>query len=296
MVTIQNTQTVACKYCGLSSTVKCGSYRGIQRYWCKICNKKFKADAHLFHMKVSCDIVSDTLDFYYSGVAIGDVRSHLRDVYHCCPIRSVIHLWIEKYTSAAINLLTCYSPVVRDAWLAWETGLKIGDQHGWIYYVIDEGTHFILASLIDLPHDMRNSNKLLRMASAKAGKIPGSIKTFMRNPNSVEQVFGCETINLHMDPRVELSNTGIWDYLPREQELIMDRLHSLDKARQILAGWIIHHNYFRKDSLLEGRTPAAAAGIIPPVKSWKNLIMLRQDLSSVVPGRHQDITSHEPHG
>jgi len=46
---------VTCKNCGSEGVVKYGSYKGVQRYYCKVCERKFKADDSLFHMKVSAD-------------------------------------------------------------------------------------------------------------------------------------------------------------------------------------------------------------------------------------------------
>ena len=39
------TKAVTCKHCGSSEgIVKYGTYKGTPRYWCKACQKKFKAD------------------------------------------------------------------------------------------------------------------------------------------------------------------------------------------------------------------------------------------------------------
>jgi len=49
------TKTVTCKNCGSTACVKFGSYKGVQRYWCKSCNRKFKGDDDSFHEKVSLE-------------------------------------------------------------------------------------------------------------------------------------------------------------------------------------------------------------------------------------------------
>ena len=50
-----------CKYCGAEGVVKYGSYKGVQRYFCKVCQRKFKGDDALFHMKVSPEYISSAL-------------------------------------------------------------------------------------------------------------------------------------------------------------------------------------------------------------------------------------------
>jgi len=35
---------ITCKYCGSEGVVKYGSYNDVQRYFCKLCKRKFKDD------------------------------------------------------------------------------------------------------------------------------------------------------------------------------------------------------------------------------------------------------------
>jgi transposase-like protein len=35
------TKTIICKNCGSEAVVKFGSYKGVPRYWCKACKRKF---------------------------------------------------------------------------------------------------------------------------------------------------------------------------------------------------------------------------------------------------------------
>jgi transposase-like protein len=72
---------VICKNCGSEAVVKFGSYKGVQRYWCKVCKRKFKADNALFDMKVSPEYISTALSMYYSGSSISDIRNQLKQEY-----------------------------------------------------------------------------------------------------------------------------------------------------------------------------------------------------------------------
>jgi len=40
-----------CEFCNPKAVVKLGTYKGIQGYWCKTCNRKLKDDTTLFHVK-----------------------------------------------------------------------------------------------------------------------------------------------------------------------------------------------------------------------------------------------------
>ena len=67
-----------CKYCGSKGVVKFGKYKGVQLYWCKACQRKFKAEDTLFHMKTPTNQVSSALNAYYEGMSIKAIRRHLQ--------------------------------------------------------------------------------------------------------------------------------------------------------------------------------------------------------------------------
>ena len=52
---------ITCKYCGSGGVLKYGTYKGVPRYWCKVCQRKFKADDTTFHMKKDTNLVSSSL-------------------------------------------------------------------------------------------------------------------------------------------------------------------------------------------------------------------------------------------
>jgi transposase-like protein len=68
---------ITCKNCGSNAVVKFGSYKGVQRYWCKACKRKFKGDTDLFHMKTSPEQISSALRMYYDGMSVKDIKDFL---------------------------------------------------------------------------------------------------------------------------------------------------------------------------------------------------------------------------
>ena len=70
---------VTCKHCDSEAVVKYGSYKGVPRYWCKVCQRKFKGDDSLFHMKVPPEYISCALNMYYTGSSIEDICQHFRN-------------------------------------------------------------------------------------------------------------------------------------------------------------------------------------------------------------------------
>jgi tRNA(Ile2) C34 agmatinyltransferase TiaS len=44
MIMVEQKDKPVCKNCGSTAVVRFGTYKGVQRYWCKTCKRKFKAD------------------------------------------------------------------------------------------------------------------------------------------------------------------------------------------------------------------------------------------------------------
>ena len=78
-------EDIKCKYCGSSGVVKFGTYKGVQRYWCKSCQRKFKADDTLFYMQTPANQVSSALNMYYEGMSIKAIRRQLQQEYNNSP-------------------------------------------------------------------------------------------------------------------------------------------------------------------------------------------------------------------
>jgi hypothetical protein len=59
---------IVCKYCGSEGVQKYGTYKGVQRYFCKVCKRKFKNDDTTFHMKTDTNLVPSALNAYYRAI------------------------------------------------------------------------------------------------------------------------------------------------------------------------------------------------------------------------------------
>ena len=154
----EETIKITCVYCGSSKVIKWGTYDGVQRYYCKACKRKFKADDSPFHMKVSASHISSALAMYYTGSSITDIRNHTRQETGYYPSKSVVFDWIQKYTEQAVNHFRQYRPKVGDKWIADETmidldkGVKV-----WFWDIIDADTRFLLASRVSISRTTRDA-------------------------------------------------------------------------------------------------------------------------------------------
>jgi putative transposase len=143
------TKTITCKNCGSEAVVKFGTYKGAQRYYCKVCHRKFKGDDALFHMKVSPDYISTALSMYYSGSSITDIRNTLKQEHGYYPSKHVVFEWVDKFTSLAAKQFQDAHPQVGNTWIADETvldmdkGIKV-----WFWDIIDSKTRYLIASSV----------------------------------------------------------------------------------------------------------------------------------------------------
>jgi transposase-like protein len=277
LVLTEHKVAVTCKYCGLTEVTKCGSYNGIPRYWCKLCHHKFKADDHLFHMGVPLLCVSDTLNMYYRGIEISQIREHLNKTHNYYPRRSVVHQWIDKYTNRAVTSLKGDFPKVGDIWIASETMLKQNKINIWLFDVMDIKTGFLLASRAVTKRKVEAFKLTLQNAFSRSGKEPKLIIAYMSYYafDALERrAIECKAEHIN---RKKASISGenkeaVESFVTviGERKLILRKLRTIDSVNKFLDGWSVHHNYF-KSFKLNGISPALSAGIEPVFKCWKDV-------------------------
>lgn len=181
-----------CPNCDDSHIVKYGTYKGVQRWWCKSCKRKFKADGTLFHMKTPAKQVSSAMSMYYEGMSIKAITRQLKQDHNNAPSTATIYEWIQKYTQYAIDSARGYHPKVGDRCIADETVLQIDGQNIWFWDIIDEKTRFLLASHISTTRTTKDAQGLMEQAATRAGKTPKVVITDSLSAylDGVELAFG----------------------------------------------------------------------------------------------------------
>ena len=97
------TEQIKCKNCNSKAVIKFGSYKGVPRFYCKACRRKFKADNSLFHMKTRADYILNALSMHYSGMSVNDICTNLKQQYGYFPSKSVVYYWIDEYMPTGIK-------------------------------------------------------------------------------------------------------------------------------------------------------------------------------------------------
>ncbi|MFH1381833.1 MAG: DDE-type integrase/transposase/recombinase [Chloroflexota bacterium] len=282
-VTIQTTETVTCKNCGSEAVVKFGTYKGIQRYYCKICRRKFKADAGVFHGKIPAEYVSSALSMYYTGMSINEVRTHLKQEHGYYPSKSVVFGWVQKYTELAAKHFKDYRAHVGGVWTADETMLDVDGEHKlWFYDIIDTKTRFLLASRVTLARTTHDAQTLMKDAAKRAGKVPKQVITDANRSydDGIELAFGADTEHVRGSP-FRVKDTGeSTSQIERFHGTLKDRtkvirsFRDFETLKDFTDGWLVYYNFFKPHTALNGKTPAEEAGIKYNVKNWADLARL----------------------
>jgi len=68
--------TTACKYCQSSNVIKFGTYKGIQRYFCNDCGRKFVLGT-LPKMKTPVPWIASAMDMYYRGMPLDSIQGRM---------------------------------------------------------------------------------------------------------------------------------------------------------------------------------------------------------------------------
>ncbi len=279
-VEIQSDATkITCKHCGSEAVIRFGTYKGVQRFRCKSCGRKFKADDSLFYMKKPADYVSTALSMYYSGSSIKDISDHLNQQYGYRPSKSVIFSWVDKYTGIAAGQFQDAHPKVGDTWVCDETvldldkGVKV-----WFFDCIDSETRYLLSSRATLSRTTRDAQLLMDRAIKRAGKHPKVVVTD-KLASYLDVDYG-KGEHRRGGPFKVLSSGDSTAQIERFHGTIKDRtkvmraFRDLETLHTFMNGYLTYYNYFKPNEALGGKTPAEAAGVEYEVKNWRDLCRL----------------------
>lgn len=270
-------EPISCPYCHSKDVMKYGVRNSVQNYICSQCKRKFNIKGAPFHMWTPADQIGASLTMYYNGLSLSDVAEYLNET-HDNPVNpSTVYRWLLKYTEQAINVFDKFTPKACDTWIADETAIKFQDKLYWIWDIICRDSRFLLASYLSPNRGTREARVLMELATKKANTIPKRVITDKLKAyiDGIELVFGAETKHIQSSPFSETDSTNI---IERFQGTIKERTKVLwgfktpETAKLILAGFVINYNFFRPHISLNGKTPAEAAKIKSPFRSWTELV------------------------
>jgi hypothetical protein len=85
-----------CKYCGGSHVSRYGTVKGVTRYFCCDCKRKFTSKDNLFHMKVPRVFVEIAQSLRADKLMYREIAQYLEEHYGYSPSLSSIHRWVQR--------------------------------------------------------------------------------------------------------------------------------------------------------------------------------------------------------
>ena len=271
---------ITCKYCGSHNVIKYGTFRGRQRFWCKDCKRKFAGNDALPNMQTPIEQVGTAIGMYYEGQSLNSITRLFTQIYNSYPSDSTVYRWISRFTRRAVVQAKNYKPVVGDVWVADETVLDIDGRNVWFWDIIDTKTRFLLASHLSKTRTTKDAQKLMELASKRAGKTPKVILTDKLRAylDGIELTFGADTKHIQSKPFTVENSTNLIERFHgslKDRTKVMRGLKDIKSAKLITDGWLLHYNYLRPHESLSGKTPAQMAGVKYPYRNWRDIVAKR---------------------
>ncbi len=266
-----------CKFCGSKRIVRYGHYQGVQRWWCKDCQRKFVDNDALPKMKTPTVQVASALSMFYEGMSLNGIRRHLEQTYNNYPSDSTVYLWIVKFTKVAVAAAKDYKAQVGDIWIADETVLKVEGKNVWFFDILDDKTRFLLASYMTLHRTTPSARVLMEKAAERADKVPKVVITDKLRAylDGIELAFGADTRHVQSEGFRVQPNTNLIERFHgtlKARTKVMRGLKKRETAKLIMGGWLVHYNFFRPHEALRNKTPAQKAGIDFPFRNWLDVV------------------------
>jgi putative transposase len=275
-------KTIICKFCGALSVVRYGfTQKGRQRHYCLRCNRTFIDNDAPERMRYPTEVISSALNHFYEGRSLHEIKRQLEMDFAVLPDPSSIYDWIFSYTKKAVDILGPVKPRTGHTWLTIETALKLKSNDAdavRILDCIDEKSGFLVVSHIIGKKNGENTAAIMEAILQRVGER--NLKTLIidnlkSNLDTLKN--SCPVCAGHRigDPVIiKKSTKGIKQLHKtiKSRTKILRSLTSQESADLIINGWSIHYNFFRPHPGLNGITPAIAAGLDLPSKSWADII------------------------
>ncbi len=278
------TYKLNCPDCDSNRIVKVGKQNGQQRYLCRGCKKKFRANGMPEGRQAPAEHIGMAIRMFYSGMSYKQIAETMADAFDIPePSKSTLYEWVTEYTERAVPVLREpeYRAVTGPVWVADEMQVTVGGEKYWNWNVMDAKTRFILASHLSKHRDMDAAETVMEKAAAAATTHPKVIKTdrLANYPSAINLVFP-KTKHVQTDGiRAEVNN-NLSERLQgtfRQRTKTLRGLENAESGQRYLDGWTLTYNFFREhESLKEkkprGRTPAEEAKIKSPYKEWEDVV------------------------
>jgi transposase-like protein len=283
---------VQCAKCGSIRIIKWGVRDGKQAFKCNDCGHRFTELRLLRKSKYTPEMVSLTLDLYFSGTSLRKTARIVNDHFGLSVGNATIYRWIQKFVPRISEYAKTLTPELSADWHADEVfvkmrgGINYKAHYGgeaknvaFLWNVMDRKTRFLLASKVSRWRDVAGADRAYREALSNArGNRPEALYT--------DALKSYETLMASLpesDRPNHIAKAGIRK--PHATNNRIERLNGTVRERvKVQRGWKnpaskiaegqrIHYNFVKPHMALAGQTPAERAGIgVDGENKWLSLL------------------------
>lgn len=271
---------VTCKHCHSQATVKFGTYKGEQRYFCKACQRKFADDGAIPKMKIPADKIASALGMYYGGMSFDALQTQFKQDHDLELSETTFWNWVKRFTHDAIKQSQNFKPVVGDEWIADETYMKLKGKNVYFWDIIDPKTNFLLASHVSFYRGAKDAKELMRLAEERAGKIPKIVRTDKLKSYiaGIEDAFGADTKHVQGGPFKVITSGESTAEIERfhktleQRTKVFQKYQNIQNIKLLTNGWLVYYNFFKQNEGVGNIPPAQAMSKVVPFKDWKDVV------------------------
>ncbi len=263
--------SVQCAKCGSIRVIRYGTSAGKQTFKCNDCQARFR-EGLIKGAKYSPEMVSLTLDLYFSGMSLRKIARAVNDQYNLNLGASSVYRWIQRYVPLVSGYVNSLAPQISETWHADELFVKMkGGQTikgqtniAYLWDVMDWKTRFLLASRVSKFRDAISGERAFKEAIATShGSLPERIFTDAHQSYFDAVGFAFKGKNVK-----HIAKAGVKK--PRSNNNRIERLNDTLRERvKVQRGWKsmatplaegqrIHYNFVKPHQALGGQTTRAS--------------------------------------
>jgi putative transposase len=278
-----------CDKCGSIRVIKFGSRRGKQGFKCNDCGRRFEEKALIRGSRYTPEVVSLTLDLYFSGTSLRKTARILNDHFDMNLGNATVFRWIQKFIPMISEYAQSLTPQLSDTWQADELFVKMKGgvkdtqykqkNMAFLWNVMDRKTRFLLASKVSKHRDVGGASRAFMEARKNAGdSLPEKVFTDGLDKYKEGIAFGFAGAQ---KPE-HIARMGVGK--PHANNNRVERLNGTLRERvKVQRGWKnpnskiaegqrLHYNFVKPHMALEGQTPAQTAQVSEGKATWGSLL------------------------
>lgn len=274
---IETSLELACK-CSSKNFKKDGIRKNkaceIQRYKCLDCGKWFCNNIGL-RSKVSAKAITASLDLYFKGVSLRQIRQHLIQFYGIDVTHVTVYKWVHKFQEVVQpyvdqmmpnNLSGVYHVDEMAVHVRKETNEK--GHYQWLWNLCDNTTRFWISSKISKNRAIEDARVVLADGKNRSPRPMAIVhdglqsytdaiakEYYVKEGVRTKDVRSVSVRHKGLNQKVERLN-GIF----RDREVIMRGMDHKESAQKLIDAYRIHYNFIREHGSIK-KTPAEQAGI-----------------------------------